>query len=135
MYRNLLFPFLMFFILILVVSCTEKEEETEPPKKEPTREELLVKNWDVVSVTSNNLAIEHSGFTIAFKSDGNINFNTPGISGLPQSGTWAFSSDNVISLNGTIDIYVGELKANKFVFTYNSTSHKDTNVETEFTME
>tara|TARA_R110000868_G_scaffold11200_7_gene54903 strand:- start:39479 stop:39883 length:405 start_codon:yes stop_codon:yes gene_type:complete len=134
MYRILLFPFLLFFILILIVSCG-KGDKPEPPQKKPTREELLVKNWDVVSVTSNNLAIEHSGFTIAFKSDGNFNFNTPGISGLPPSGTWAFSSDNVISLNGTIDIHVGELKANKFVFTYNSTSHKDTNVETEFTME
>jgi hypothetical protein len=128
MFRNLLLTTLLFSLL----SCVDDKTKIIP---EPTKEELLVKDWEVISVSSNDMAVDHSGFTIAFKSDKNFSFNTPGISGLPQSGTWAFSSDNVISLNGTIDIYVGELKANKFVFTYNSTSHKDTNVETEFTME
>ncbi|AKP53096.1 hypothetical protein [Cyclobacterium amurskyense] len=131
-YRTLLLTSFLF----LIVSCGGDDgEETKPPKVEPSKEELLVKNWEVVSVTSNDIAIEHSGFTISFKSDGKFSFNTPGISGLPQSGTWVFSTTTIIKLNGTDEIHVGELKTNKFVFTYNSTNHKGTNVETRFTME
>tara|TARA_R110001592_G_scaffold60806_1_gene185106 strand:+ start:3619 stop:4005 length:387 start_codon:yes stop_codon:yes gene_type:complete len=128
MYRTLLLTTLLFSLL----SCVDDKPKIIP---EPTKEELLVKERQVISVSSNDMAVDHSGFTIDFKSDGNFSFNTPGISGLPPSGKWEFSTNNNIKLDGTIDLHVGILNANKFVFTFNSTSHKDTNVETEFTME
>ena len=133
--RTLIITSLLFSMLVLIGSCDGDSGSTPPPDPEPTKEELLVKTWEVVSVSSNEMGINHTGFTIDFGSGGNYSFNTPGIPELPQTGTWLLTNSGNIMLNGAVELEVGVLNANKFIFVHNSTSHKETNVSTQFELE
>lgn len=120
----------LLFICFLLSFCGEK---TAP---EPTKEELLAKNWQIVSVTANGQTINSSGFSIQFQTGGNFSFNTPGIPDLPQSGTWTLNSTgNMITLNGTIQLPVRTLTSSRLMFDYVYTNHKEGNVTVQFVLE
>ncbi|MDN3671131.1 hypothetical protein QWY93_17600 [Echinicola jeungdonensis] len=126
---------LVLLILFSLSSCG-KDGNGNPQQTDPTDEELIVRDWNLVSVTSNGMGINSNGFSIKFNKGGTFNFNTPGIPELPQSGTWVLTnSGNVIMLNGNVELEVGVLNVNRFVFDHSNTNFKEGNVTTEFVLE
>lgn len=128
--------FLVLFLAVALFSCGSSDDK-EPDKKdpEPTKQELIVKDWKMSSVTNNGQPLTSTEFRIKFLSDGAIDFNTPGIPGLPNAGTWKLNSNGTsVILNEEIELKIN-LASNKFTLEYAYTNHKMGTVIVIFTMD
>lgn len=122
----------LFFLMLFLLSACGGEKAD----KEPTKEELLVKSWNLVSVIINGQEINRTGFSIRFQANGTFNFSTPGVSELPTSGTWVMNTNGTqITLNNIVILTVSSLTASRFVFDHTYSNHKEGNVVVQFVMQ
>lgn len=121
--------------MILLLACAFACSDDPEPEPEPSVKELLEKNWEIVSVVREGQDMASSVYSIEFKSDGTFAFNTPGVTGLPQNGTWTYDlSRNTISLNsGSVELrIIGKVAKDKLEFEYVYSNHKMGDVEIVF---
>lgn len=131
-FKNILGMTIAVFIIITAISCGDDPK----PQPEPTKSELIAQNWSLRSVSIGGQPENISGYSIRFQSNRNFNFSTPGISGLPSSGTWALNTaETVIILNGSIELPIRTLNKTNFAFDYVYQNHKEGNVTVQFVLD
>ncbi|EON76338.1 hypothetical protein ADIS_3466 [Lunatimonas lonarensis] len=90
----------------------------------------------MTSVTFNNQSANVSQFSVKFEANKSFSFTTEGLTGFPQSGTWALNvNETVIILNGTIELPIETLTSTRFGFKYSYKNHKEGNVDVRFSMD
>lgn len=125
---------LAVFLLLIAFSCGSDDPDPDPIP-EPTRSELIARQWILATVTIGGQNEPISGYTINFQSNGNFNFVTPGVSSLPTSGTWALNaSGSVITLNGSTELTIRTLNSSSFAFDYSYQNHKEGSVSVQFVL-
>lgn len=133
--NNRYYGILILLVLMQVLyACGEDEPDDRQP--EPTKQELIAKSRNKVSVLYDGQPMTGDSFAISFLTAGTFTFNTPGVPDLPQSGNWALNSGGtLITLNGNTELSVITLTAARFVFEYTYTNHKMGSVKVRFTLE
>ncbi|WP_373524176.1 hypothetical protein [Aquiflexum sp.] len=130
-FKNILGLTIAVFFLLTAISCGDDPK----PQPEPTKSELIAQNWSLRSVSIGGQPENISGYSIRFQSNGNFNFTTPNVPGLPSSGTWAINaSETVIILNGSIELPIRTLTKTNFAFDYTYENHKEGNVTVLFVL-
>ncbi|WP_373519973.1 hypothetical protein [Aquiflexum sp.] len=130
-YKNILDMTIAVVLVITAISCGDDPK----PQPEPTKSELIAQNWSLRSVSIGGQPENISGYSIRFQSNGNFTFSTPGVPGLPSSGTWALNaSETVIILNGSIELPIRTLTKTNFAFDYTYQNHKEGNVTVQFVL-
>jgi len=124
----------LFLMILTLYSCGKDDAEDKQPA--PTKQELIQKEWNLVSVVYDGQPMMGETFMIRFLTDGTFNFNTPGVPDLPQSGNWALNTGGtLITLNGNTELRVTTLTQTRFVFEYDYTNHKMGSVNVRFTLD
>lgn len=113
----------------------KKDKDKDPDSAVKADEDLIAENWNIGKITMAGQELTSTAYSIKFNADGNFTFNTPGVPGLPQSGTWVYqASPKVIKLSNDTELMVDEITATDFRFTYTYKNHKMGTVEVKFTL-
>src|SRR5690554_987864 len=99
---------ILFLMIQTLYSCGKDDADDTQPA--PTKQELIQKERNLVSVVYDGQPMTGETFMIRFSTGGTFNFNTPGVPGLPQSGNWTLNTGGtVIMLNEGTELRVTSL--------------------------
>jgi len=103
---------------------------------EPTTEELLASDWQLLAVTVNGVSQPTADYRLDFVGGGNYTVQAPGMD-IPNSGTWALNdTETAILLNGgAASISIVTVSETELVLTFTQENYKSEQVTFRFEFE
>lgn len=103
--------------LLLLAACEDKKAP------EPSKTELLSKNWQMQRFTGNGTAYNVIWRAAEFRTDGTCQFTYS--SGNPFNGTWAFNSNETRIIVGREEYTIITLTASQLILEFSDINYKN----------